>query len=109
MVHEARVRVEGVIRLLTSKQRNLEEVYEMSTGNDDDDRFSGKKVYGRAGKAVFDIRGKFLHKASSITQAVYEIRGSYIHEARRITQPKFEIRGNKIHEARATQATYEIR
>ena len=48
-----------------------------------DTRFDGLRVYeyGIASQAVFDIRGKYLHRANTASQPEYEIRGDNIHKA----------------------------
>jgi hypothetical protein len=48
-----------------------------------DSRFDGRKIYEfmSPGQAVYDIRGKYIHKANSASMPKYEIRGNYIHKA----------------------------
>ena len=77
-----------------------------------DTRFSGKGIYKymSASQAIYDVRGRYIHRANIANQPEYEIRGTYIQKAHSASQPEFEIRGNHIHKAHsASQAIYEIR
>jgi len=85
-----------------------------------DTRFDGKRIYkfmSGSRHAVFDIRGKYLHKAGSSGPPEYEIRGDFIYRAGGASRPEFGICGDKIRKAfirsRMTysrdRAIYEIR